>query len=180
VVGTGTTGRPKGVSVSHGNVTNSKFRVCIHKCLPLMPILSVVCTSPGNLAIHPGTRVSQLLNVAFDMCAWEVLATLTNGGTLVLRGSSSGLSAWHTVLSTVHVVISTPSILAQFDPKMFPNVRTVATAGERCPQKLADEWAIGREFWNCCGPTEVRRVFLTMFVSYSILRAAGLLIFCGG
>ena len=117
-------------------------------------MIIVLCTYPGNLSIRPGTRVSQLLNIAFDMCAWEILATLTNGGTLVLRGSSR--ESWHATLSTVQVVISTPSVLAQFEPRKYSNVRVVATAGERCPQRLADEWAsCGRAFWNCCGPTEV-------------------------
>lgn len=45
----GTTGTPKGVDVTHSNVTN------------------LVCLSPGNLGIRPGTKVGQVLNVGFDM-----------------------------------------------------------------------------------------------------------------
>ncbi|CAI4219783.1 unnamed protein product [Parascedosporium putredinis] len=65
----GTTGKPKGVDVTHGNVVN------------------LVCLSPGNLTIGPGVRVGQVLNISFDMAAWEILGCLCNGGTLVLRGS---------------------------------------------------------------------------------------------
>ncbi|CRK42975.1 hypothetical protein BN1723_016106, partial [Verticillium longisporum] len=45
----GTTGTPKGVDVTHRNVTN------------------LVCLSPGRLDIGSGTRVGQILNISFDM-----------------------------------------------------------------------------------------------------------------
>ncbi|KAL6407505.1 AMP-binding enzyme [Ilyonectria robusta] len=65
----GTTGSPKGVSVTHGNVTN------------------LICLSPGNLRIRPGTKVGQVLSISFDMAAWEILGCLCNGGTLLIRSS---------------------------------------------------------------------------------------------
>jgi hypothetical protein len=86
--------------VTHENVTN------------------LVCLAPGNLGIKPGTKVGQLLNISFDMgkrgpyafavcvifnltcrivlAAWEMLGSLCNGGTLVLRGSD-----WWPALSEV-------------------------------------------------------------------------------
>ena len=75
----------------------------------------MVCLSPGDLGIRPGMRVGQILNIAFDMCAWEILACLTNGGTLVLRGTAA--ACWTAVLKTVDVLISTPSILLRHDPE---------------------------------------------------------------
>jgi len=45
----GSTGAPKGVDVSHGNVTNA------------------LLLQPGSLGIRLGTRVAQVLNIAFDM-----------------------------------------------------------------------------------------------------------------
>lgn len=45
----GTTGKPKGVDVTHDNVTN------------------LVCLYPGNLGVRRGTLVGQVLNVSFDM-----------------------------------------------------------------------------------------------------------------
>ncbi|PBK91593.1 AMP-binding protein [Armillaria gallica] len=131
----GTTGKPKGVMVSHSNVVN---------------LLSM---APGNLHIEPGVKVAQLLNIGFDMCAWETLGCLMNGGTLYLRGPRR--ADWIKVLKTVDVVVATPSILLPHDPKDFPNVRVVATAGEPCPQSLADKWASQATFYNSCGPTEI-------------------------
>ncbi|KAJ7644140.1 nonribosomal peptide synthetase 12 [Roridomyces roridus] len=131
----GTTGVPKGVDVMHRNVTN------------------LVCLAPGNLGMGPGVRVSQLMNIAFDMCCWEILGSLCNGATLVLRGQSS--KEWRAVMKKVDVVIGTPSMLAPHDPADYPNIKVVAVAGEACPRATADLWASHTQFYNCCGPTEV-------------------------
>ncbi|CAI6341888.1 unnamed protein product [Periconia digitata] len=128
----GSTGKPKGVDVSHGNVTNA------------------LLLRPANLGIYFGTKVGQFLNVAFDMGAWEILACLMNGGTLCIRGSD-----WTETLAKVDVFIATPSILAKFRRNDFPNIKTVVTGGEPCPQSLADEWANNTLYYNICGPTEI-------------------------
>lgn len=43
-----------------------------------------------------GSRVAQVLNIAFDMGAWEILGCLMNGGTLYIRGSD-----WKATISQV-------------------------------------------------------------------------------
>ncbi|KAK1827467.1 putative Nonribosomal peptide synthetase [Podospora conica] len=133
----GTTGKPKGVDVVHSGVTH------------------MLLVDPPKLGITVGTKVAQQLNVGFDMCAWEVLATLMNGGTLCTRGS--GDDNWLDCLRRVDVVISTPTIaLARFPrPEDFPNLKTIAVGGEPCPKALADCWAPHANFFNVCGPTEI-------------------------
>ncbi|KXJ91583.1 AMP-binding enzyme [Microdochium bolleyi] len=127
----GTTGTPKGVNVTHSNVVN------------------LICQSPGDLGITRGTRVGQVLNIGFDMAAWEILGCLSNGGTLVLRGSD-----WNAVVAQIDTFICTPSILALYEPSQFPNIKMVATAGEASSQGLADKWSAHGTYYNCCGPTE--------------------------
>ncbi|WP_328747350.1 amino acid adenylation domain-containing protein [Streptomyces sp. NBC_00285] len=127
----GTTGRPNGVKVTHRNVAN------------------ILLIEPGGLGIRPGDRVAQLLNVAFDMAAWEILGCLAHGGTLVIRGKDLTAAA-----RTADVLIATPTVLSGIDPAACPRVRTVAVAGEPCPRPLADRWARRAVFHNCCGPTE--------------------------
>ncbi|EMD40260.1 secondary metabolism protein [Gelatoporia subvermispora B] len=124
-----------GVDVKHGNVTN------------------LVCLSPGNVEMAPGRRVAQLMNVAFDMAAWEILGSMCNGCTLCIRGKSS--KEWRAVMKTVDIVIATPSMMAPHDPIDYPNIKAVATAGEPCPAALADRWAQSAHFYNSCGPTEI-------------------------
>ncbi|PWI18560.1 peptide synthetase [Streptomyces sp. Act143] len=127
----GTTGRPNGVKVTHRNVAN------------------ILLTAPGDLGIRPGDRVAQLLNIAFDMAAWEILGCLAHGGTLVIRGKDIAAAA-----RTADVLVATPTVLSGIDPAACPRVRTVAVAGEPCPRPLADRWARRAVFHNCCGPTE--------------------------
>jgi D-alanine--poly(phosphoribitol) ligase subunit 1 len=127
----GTTGRANGVTVTHRNVCN------------------ILLTEPGGLGIRPGWRVSQLLNVAFDMAAWEILGCLSHGATLVLRGRDIAET-----VRGVDVVIATPTVLSLVDPEECRRLRVVAVAGEPCPRPLADRWARFCTFYNCCGPTE--------------------------
>ncbi|KAH7152548.1 hypothetical protein B0J13DRAFT_594346 [Dactylonectria estremocensis] len=127
----GTTGQPKGVDITHRNVVN------------------LVCLSPGNLGVTAGLRVGSLLNISFDMAAWEIFSCLCNEGTLVIRGSE-----WELTLQEIDVLICTPTILAKHRPAQYPMIKTVATAGEPMTQNLADLWASHGTYWNCCGPTE--------------------------
>ncbi|KAF9013277.1 nonribosomal peptide synthetase 12 [Cyathus striatus] len=131
----GTTGVPKGVDVSHGNVIN------------------LLCIAPGNLGLGPGVRVSQLMNISFDMAAWEILGSLCNGSTLCLRRKTS--KEWRAVMKTVDVVVATPSMLLPHNPVDYPNIKVVAVAGEPCPKSLADNWGTYAKFYNSCGPTEI-------------------------
>ncbi|KAH6612737.1 nonribosomal peptide synthetase 12 [Boeremia exigua] len=128
----GSTGIPKGVDVSHANVTNA------------------LLLEPANLGIRNGSKVGSVLSIAFDMGAWEILACLMNGGTLYMRGSR-----WEATLKEIDTLISTPSILSKYRRADYLNIKTVVTGGEPCPQSLADEWAEGTTFYNICGPTEI-------------------------
>ena len=97
--------------------------------------------------------MAQLLNVAFDMCAWEIFSCILNGGSLYLRGPRR--PDWIKVMKTVDVLICTPSILQPHDPEEYTNVKVVATAGEPCTKALLERWGRRAQFFNCCGPTEV-------------------------
>ncbi|KAH5423595.1 hypothetical protein HBI23_199020 [Parastagonospora nodorum] len=128
----GSTGVPKGVDVKHTTMTNA------------------LLLEPGKLGMTVGTKVAQVLSISFAMGAWEMLGSLVNGATLYLRTSD-----WSATLTQVDTLICTPSILAKHSQRDFPNIKTVAVAGEACPQSLADDWAQGRRFHNLLGATEV-------------------------
>ena len=127
----GTTGIPNGVQVTHKNLCN------------------ILYNAPGNLDIKPGTKVAQILNISFDMAAWEILGCLGNGGTLLIRGKDINETA-----QKAHVIIATPTILTTINAENCKEIKTVAVAGEPCPVILADTWSRIATFYNSCGPTE--------------------------
>lgn len=127
----GTTGMPNGVRVSHTNLCN------------------ILLTEPGGLGLMPGDRVAQILNISFDMSAWETLGTLSHGATLVIRGKSI-----QAVIPKVTHIIATPSILSTIDADANTHIKKIALAGEPCPKPLAEKWSKFADFYNCCGPTE--------------------------
>ena len=128
----GTTGKPNGVQVTHGNVCN------------------ILLTEPGSMGMKPGLKVSQILNISFDMAAWEILGALSHGSTLVIRGQDI-----QKAIQKVDIVIATPSLLGSINANLCKYVKFVAVAGEPCPQALADQWSQFSTFYNSCGPTEV-------------------------
>ncbi|KAH7176237.1 hypothetical protein EDB81DRAFT_836340 [Dactylonectria macrodidyma] len=117
--------------VTHQNVTN------------------LVCQSPGDLVITPGTQVGQVLNISFNIAAREILGCVVNRGTLIPRGSD-----WQKVLQEVDVLMCTPSILAKYNPVRYPNIQVAATASEPSSQRLADRWASHCTYCNCCDLSE--------------------------
>lgn len=127
----GTTGAPKGVQVTHGNVAN------------------VLLTKPMDLGMRPGMKVGQILSIAFDMGAWEILGCLSHGATLLVRHRSIANAVKH-----ADIVISTPTVLGTLDASQMTHVKTVAVAGEPCPRPLASTWGKFATFYNSCGPTE--------------------------
>lgn len=127
----GTTGKPNGVKITHKNLCN------------------IILNPVASLGIKVGTKVSQILNIAFDMAAWEIWGCLSHGGTLIIREKSIQAAA-----QEAEVIIATPTILGGIDSGLCSSVKAVAVAGEPCPKPLADEWAKKCHFHNSCGPTE--------------------------
>ncbi|VEG45704.1 linear gramicidin synthetase subunit D [Mycolicibacterium flavescens] len=134
----GTTGTPKGVAITHRNVTQ---------------LLEAV---EPNLAAA-GKVWSQWHSYSFDVSVWEVFGALLHGGRLVvipeeLVGSPED---FHSLLVTeqVGVLSQTPSAAGML-PAEGLETAALVVAGEACPQELVDRWAPERVMVNAYGPTE--------------------------
>jgi hypothetical protein len=79
-------------------------------------------------------RVAQLLNIAFDFSAWEILGSLYNGCTLCIRGNTK--KEWIELMKTVDIVLATPSMLACHEPEAYPNIKHLMIGGEVVPQGM--------------------------------------------
>ncbi|EUA38283.1 amino acid adenylation domain protein [Mycobacterium avium subsp. avium 2285 (R)] len=147
----GTTGAPKGVAVTHHNVTQ------------LLGSLDAGLPSPGVW--------SQCHSLAFDVSVWEIFGALLRGGRVVVMPEAVARSPHdlHDALIARHVTVltQTPSALAMLSPQGLESVSLVL-AGEACPPEVVDQWAPGRVMVNGYGPTET-----SMCVSISAPLTAG-------
>ncbi|HZU47213.1 MAG TPA: amino acid adenylation domain-containing protein, partial [Mycobacterium sp.] len=147
----GTTGVPKGVAISHRNVTQ------------LLGSLDA-----GLPAAGVWTHSHSL---AFDVSVWEIFGALLRGGRLVVVPESVAHSPedFHGVLvaEQVSVLTQTPSAVGMLSAEALESVALVMV-GEACPAEVVDRWAPGRVMVNAYGPTET-----TMCVAISAPLMAG-------
>ncbi|ULN48154.1 amino acid adenylation domain-containing protein [Mycolicibacterium goodii] len=133
----GTTGTPKGVAVSHHNVT--RLMAALESGLP-----------------HPGTW-PLCHSLAFDASVWEIGNALLRGGRLVVVPESVTASPedFHDLLvrEKVDAFTQTPSAVAMLSPEGLDGT-TLVVVGEACPAAVVDKWAPGRAMVNGYGPTE--------------------------
>ncbi|OSC18997.1 non-ribosomal peptide synthetase, partial [Mycobacterium vulneris] len=145
----GTTGVPKGVAVTHRNLTH------------------VADSQPLDL---PAAQVwTQCHSYAFDFSVWEIWAALLGGGRLVVVPDSvvGSPDDFHALLvrERVNVLTQTPSAVGTLAPEGLESV-ALLLGGEACPAEVVDAWAPGRVVINAYGPTEA-----TVYASMSALAA---------
>ncbi|MGV0816259.1 amino acid adenylation domain-containing protein, partial [Mycolicibacterium boenickei] len=136
----GTTGVPKGVAVTHQNVTRLFDGMDVGFELDSRQVWAA-CSS-----------------LAFDYSVWEIWGALLFGGRLVVvpeqtTRSPRDLEAL-VVGEGVTVLSQTPSAVGVLDPKKLKSVSTLMVAAEACPPDVVDRWAPGRVMINGYGPTE--------------------------
>ena len=133
----GTTGTPKGVAITHGNLTQ------------------MVASMNPSL---PETLVwAQCHSYGFDVSVWEIWGTLLCGGRLVVvpesvAASPADLSAL-LVAEQVTVLEQNPSAAGVLPQHGLDSVALIV-GGEACPAAVVDRWAPGRLMVNAYGPTE--------------------------
>ncbi|MFI9275757.1 Pls/PosA family non-ribosomal peptide synthetase [Kitasatospora sp. NPDC052896] len=153
----GTTGRPKGVAVSHRSAAafvDAEARLF----LPDAPL-------------RPGDRVLAGLSVAFDASCEEMWLAWRHGACLVpaprsLVKAGTDLGPW-LVERGITVVSTVPTLVALWPVEALERVRLLIVGGEACPAELVERLDVpGREFWNTYGPTET-----TVVACASLMRA---------
>ncbi|WP_231992139.1 non-ribosomal peptide synthetase [Mycobacterium sp. ACS4331] len=141
----GTTGVPKGVAITHRNVTQ------------LLTSLDLGLPGPGVWALCH--------SLAFDVSVWELLGALLRGATLVVADEDvvANPDDFHNLLVSEQVTLltQTPSAAGMLSPEGLDSM-SLMVAGEACPAEVVDRWAPGRIMFNAYGPTET-----TMGVAYS-------------
>ena len=133
----GTTGVPKGVGVTHHNVTQLSGSL--------------------HAGLSEATVWAQCHSLAFDASVEEIWSALLHGGQVVVVPEEVAASPqdFHAVLvgEGVDVVIQTPSVAAMLSPQGLESVALVVV-GEPCPAEVVERWAPDRVMINAYGPTE--------------------------
>ncbi|MDH6196197.1 amino acid adenylation domain-containing protein [Mycobacterium frederiksbergense] len=132
----GTTGAPKGVAITHHNVTQLLL---------------------SDIRVPRGGAWPLCHSLAFDVSAWEIWGALLHGGRLVVVPEHvvGSPEDFHDLLvaEQVSVLTQTPSAVAALSPEGLESV-ALMVAGEACPAEVVDQWAPGRVMVNAYGPTE--------------------------
>ncbi|OBF40115.1 hypothetical protein A5719_14620 [Mycolicibacterium peregrinum] len=134
----GTTGVPKGVGITHGNVTQ------------------LLETMPPALATSDQVW-TQWHSLVFDVSVWDIFGALLHGGRLVVVPESVAHSPedLHALLVSERVTVlsQTPSAVGMLSAAGLESTALVV-AGEACPADVVDRWAQDGVMINAYGPTE--------------------------
>ena len=143
----GSTGQPKGVMVSHANVTHYVDYVSKRYCYSY------------------NDRLSQTFDLTFDLSAHDMFVGWQNGACvcclsqkqLIKPGAFINdlkLTAWFSVPSTAIFMRR----LGVLKPDMYPGLRLTLFCGEALPVEIARDWAVAAPnstIENIYGPTEL-------------------------
>jgi len=137
----GSTGKPKGTMLAQRGAIN------------------LASEQKKAFSIDTHSRILQFASLSFDAATWEMLMALMNGATLHLVERDVLASGDLLVKTLAEQKITTitlpPSVLAVWpEDARLPDLKTIITAGEKCPAELVKKWQPGRQFVNAYGPTE--------------------------
>jgi len=136
----GSTGKPKGTMLHHRGLVNA-----LH-------------STRKNYFVEARSKVLQFASFSFDASVEEIFSTLTAGATLHLVRKETLLSLAELInlINREQITNMTlpPSVLSVLQPSDFPSVKTVISAGEKCPTAVVARWSEDRNFINGYGPTE--------------------------
>nr|QEO74770.1 phosphopantetheine-binding domain-containing pro [uncultured bacterium] len=137
----GSSGRPKGVVVSHSGVEK------------------LVATQERRFGVGPHSRVLQFASPSFDVAFWDLCLGLLSGGRLVVvpaeRRVAGPALTEYAFAHDVNFMILPPALLDALPEDCDLPTNSVLLAGtERVSPQLIARWAPGRRMFNAYGPTE--------------------------
>lgn len=136
----GTTGTPKGVKITHSNITN----------------LNVFFSN--NFNMNEKDNVAQFANLSFDASLWEIFSALLNGGTLVIPNENEAIdyNLFEKFINkrSITALSLTPAFATYLNPENLPTLKKVVTSGSASSKKLTQKWKKHVLYFNGYGPTE--------------------------
>ncbi len=150
----GSTGLPKGVKVTHGNIT------------------AFLASMAAIYQLEAGFRASQTFDFSFDPSVSDMFFTWSQGGQLcVLPEEEMMLPAEYIRREKISFWNSVPSLaifmnkMGQLSENSFPDLKYSMFCGEQFPKHIADAWkkaAPNSTIENLYGPTEAT-IYISRF-----------------
>ncbi|UFS99920.1 non-ribosomal peptide synthetase [Nocardia huaxiensis] len=135
----GTTGRPKGVAVTHAGIPDT------------------VAAHVARAGVTAHSRILQWAALSFDVSVVNLWTALLTGATAVVPDDEQALPGPgftdFVARHRVDYLNVTPSALAML-PGQLPADATVIVGGEPCPVEVVDRFAARQVLLNAYGPTE--------------------------
>ncbi|KAK4865062.1 hypothetical protein LT330_001685 [Penicillium expansum] len=142
----GSTGQPKGVTVTHGACAAAMRSIIDFEDKRDKPF-----------------RALQFSNYVFDVSLYDFFVTLHSGGTLCITPSDRLLGDLAGAINEMDVnhVFLTPTVARLLDPKDVPGLESMTVGGEQLTRDVIETWAPVLTLRNGYGPTEAS-VLVTM------------------
>jgi non-ribosomal peptide synthetase-like protein len=149
----GTTGNPKGVQISHQNISN------------------LVKAEGEHFKVQNTDRVLQGFSVAFDASLEEIWLAFYSGALLVVatdEAMHSGEALTEYLISKdINIFSTVPTMLSMMEPRI-PRLKLLILGGEAAGFDLLKRWQVpGLRIVNSYGPTEA-----TVIATYSDFNSA--------
>lgn len=134
----GTTGRPKGIVLSHRAFCSSAHGFT------------------RSLRITRHSRVLQFAGYVFDVSLSEIWGALGVGATLCVPAADARLGALDEVIRGMRVswAFLTPTVAGLLSPEKVPGLETLVLGGERLSREVIRAWAPRVKLMNGYGPAE--------------------------
>lgn len=138
IFSSGSTGTPKGIVVNHAASSAS------------------LAGHTGRFGMTNACRMLQFSNYVFDVSIFEILSTLTIGGTVCVPSESERLGDLTRFISAsnCNTLALTPSFIRTLHPSRIPSVTKVVLAGEAVTDDVLNTWSSCVTLINAYGPAE--------------------------
>lgn len=136
----GSTGVSKGVQIEHRSIVN------------------FVRAQTKRMGVTGSDRILHGFSPSFDGALSEILLALVNGATLVIADADTirDPRLLTALLQDQQVTVAKfpPALLSMLESEALPELKIVASAGDKLTGELARRWLSGRRVFNGYGPTE--------------------------
>ncbi|KAJ3104119.1 hypothetical protein HDU96_009027 [Phlyctochytrium bullatum] len=134
----GTTGRPKGCLIGHGN------------------LYSALEAFRSSIRVDASSRFLQFASLSFDVSLAEIFIPWMAGATVVQTPQNEALADLEDTINSLKIThaVFTPTVAAFVSPQNVQELEYLVCGGEKLTQAVIDSWGPTGKLFNAYGPSE--------------------------